>query len=137
MKELFGQLKLSVSYRREFAELLRDIARRENTTPEKVIARAEIRELLKITLPRNQRITRIKQQLRKWRYPRLTEAQDNFARAVANLKLPSNIRIAPPQNFEGDYINLQLQIRNEKELLAAIETLKNKQHDISQLKNYL
>ena len=133
MKELFDQLKLSVSYRREFTELLNDIARRDNTTPEEIIAREEIWELRQKDLPRNQRITRIKQQLRKWRYPRLTKAEVDFARAVAKLKLPNYIKITPPQNFEGDFVSIEVKVKSEEELGKAIKELDGIRSRISQL----
>lgn len=136
-EELFSSLKPSMSYQREIKELLKDISRRDNIKEEQILSRDEILAIFKKDSPRNQKISEIKATLKKWRLPLLTETQDNFDREIQKLKLPNNIRMSPPQNFEGDYLNIEVRVKKKNDIDTAVKELQRIKNSIQTLLDFL
>ncbi|MFH0886863.1 MAG: hypothetical protein V1843_01720 [bacterium] len=135
--ELFATLNPSISYQREIEGLLFDISRRDNIAEQEILSRDEIQKIMVKDIPRNQKIAEIKNALKKWRLPQLTEAQDNFDRETQKLKLPKNIKISPPQNFEGDHLNIEIRVKKPEDLSTAAKELLRIKDEISGLFYYL
>ncbi len=58
-----------------------------------------------------------------WAYPRLTEWRKKFKQEKQDLNLWSELKVEPPENFEGDSLKFQFNCKNAKQLKKAIDSL--------------
>jgi len=64
----------------------------------------------------------LRQYLKKRRFPALTSAEKRFDLLVKELKLGQDIKLIPPNNFEGATYTLTLNFKNMVELKARKAT---------------
>lgn len=115
--KLFEYLKPSLNKQREILTLVEEIAFRENSTMHQVLQENGLRDILQHEqLDINQKTRMIRRYLRMRRFPALTKAEQRFNRRMQALKLDKNIRLTPPQNFEGRNYTLTFDFKNLAEL---------------------
>lgn len=54
-------------------------------------------------------------------YPRLREREERFSREIAEVALPSGMRLVPPPSFEGERWKIELSFSTEAELDALLD----------------
>ena len=124
IKEISETLRATVSVKKELAELVQDLIRRDEATEEFILKRIEVPSLLEnksLSLP--QKCQELRWRLRKLRYPLLAEAEERFLAAKKKLSLPESIHINPSQFFEKKEIKLELKARSPKEFKELIKKL--------------
>lgn len=122
---LFCMVNLSSSKQAEIIESCCDIARRDNLSVRDVLKHEGIEEILKhdkLTL--SQQGDRIRQLLRKKRFPRLTLCEERFLRLKKKLALPGSIQFHPPPFFEGSTYRMQIEFENIEDLGRAADQVK-------------
>jgi hypothetical protein len=67
-------------------------------------------------LDKNIKTSRLRSDLRKRRYPGITEAEKVFFSHIEKLGLNEKFRLIPPQDFEGDTFRLTLDFKNLQDL---------------------
>ena len=67
-------------------------------------------------LDRNQKARKIRSLLKKRRFPAITSAERAFDRLISELKLGSDIKLTPPDNFEGSIYTLTINFKDLIEL---------------------
>lgn len=58
------------------------------------------------------------------RYPRLTEAEDNFRRFIAELTLPTNMEISHAPSFEKDELKLTVSCSGREGLMDILNRIR-------------
>lgn len=123
---LLQVMTLSQSYQRELLEFLTTLSRRSHQPIRWWLQRPEVQELL--TTPGwsgNERRQRLWELLRRWCFPRLSAAREQFQQYLKNLGLKnrSDLRLEPPPCFEGEEFRLELRCRNPAELARLVGEL--------------
>lgn len=122
---LFCRVHLSASKQAELIENLADIARRDEQSVEEILAHRETAKILEQDkLPLSQKGERIRQWIRKKRFPRLNRLEEKFLSLNKQLALPGNIKLNPPPFFEGQTYNITLRFENTESLDKAADSLK-------------
>ncbi|GAB4258161.1 MAG: hypothetical protein Kow0092_05600 [Deferrisomatales bacterium] len=70
-----------------------------------------------------QSVEALRAEVRRRRYPQLSAWESAFARDVGALSLPSGVRIAPPQGFEGGTLTCSVTFASADELGRALRAL--------------
>jgi len=120
---LWDDLKFSLNKQKEFLTLMVEIARRENKAVRQVMMDPNLQRIIDDeNLDRTQKGSQIRTLLRKWRYPRISEAEKNYRRHQKQLKLGNEIKLVPPKDFEGTTYTLCLNFED----LSHLEELKKR-----------
>lgn len=116
--ELFENLKLSLNKQREILTLVQEIALREDLAIAEVLNDDRLQAILNQTdLDKNQKTGIIRSYLKQRRFPAITSAERTFEQLIKALKLPSGIKLIPPNNFEGSKYTLRFDFSDLPELI--------------------
>ena len=114
---LFDQLKVGLNKQRELLLLLKEIARREDTSIPHLIAEKPLQEILNnAEMDSAVRRQKVRSYLRQRRFPAITEAETDYRKWVRQLKLGNNINLIPPKDFEETTFSMTLRFNNRQEL---------------------
>jgi hypothetical protein len=107
-----GQNKL-----KEILEDLKEISRRNDIAPKKILSSKEILEITgSEKLSPLQKIDRIRVILRKKRYPALSSRKESFDSLLNKLKLPEAVMVKPSPFFEEENFSVNFSFGNSEEL---------------------
>ena len=127
LASVISDLRLGLNKQREVMTLASEIARLQNQAIHEVFSIPQVALILQDTeTDRNQKAQLLRNALFCLRYPHVSAAHAAFESHVANLALPKNIRLAPPNDFEGDYFEITLRCKSLKDLqdkAAVLERL--------------
>lgn len=115
--EFMELLRLSASNQRKLTSVCRELAGRANTPIMALLGRAEVREILNVAnsnVP--QKTMKLMQWLTSQRFPRLSEAEQEFRTFSASLGLPANVSLGHALSFEQDTLDLAISFKNRAEL---------------------
>lgn len=118
--ELMELLRLSASNQRKLTAVCRELAGRTNTPIMALLGRGEVRAILSdpdSNVP--QKTAQLMQWLSDQRFPRLSEAEQEFRTFCAGLRLPANVALTHALSFEQDKVDLVVSFRNREELARA------------------
>lgn len=125
--QLFDRLKLSLNKQREIVMLVREIARRENTTVMGVLAETKLQDIIRQKeLDRNETTRKIRSYLRQRRFPSVWAMEQRLEIQLRQLRLGNHIRFTPPKEFESPTFSLSLSFKNLdefRELNTRLEEL--------------
>lgn len=123
--ELFRQLRLGVNLQKEFFSLCFDISRRDTVSIIQLVKQQDIHEIVKRAgLSVGQKAALVRERLKRLRYPRLSEKEQQFRSVVKRLGLPPGVGLHAPPYFEGTTYRLELRFETHAELqdrLAQLE----------------
>ncbi len=109
---------------KEIITLLYEISRRDGIGINTLLSKQEIIDIEKDDrLSQPQRFEAVKRFLKSRRLPHLSRMEEEFEKAVKELKLPPFIRISPPLFFEGDRYKLEASFSSENDIKKIIERL--------------
>ena len=124
--KLFEILKPSLNKQREILTLVREIAHREDMSLLNVLESDAVEEILcDKESDRNHKTREIRRYLKQRRFPAITRAEQSFEACVTSLNLGKDMKLIPPENFEGTVYALHLHFRNISELDALLARLEN------------
>lgn len=122
--ELFKGLNLSQNKECELITLIDEIAQREAISPIEVITSEPIRAIVgERDRSRPAKTRKVRDHLKRRRFPALTEAEDRFFANLKRLNLGNSIQLTPPPYFEGATYTVRLSFKNPEELKEQLETL--------------
>ena len=130
LSQLITRLKLSKSKQVELIENYAVIKERDGLNIESILKSEEVNEIFsdqKIGLVTQG--DRIRDYVRKLRYPRLTKAEENFQKKKENLKL-KGIDLIPSPYFEGEEFRISFSfttVDEFKKRLALLQTIAEKE----------
>ncbi len=122
--DLFVSLKIGKNNQREFLQFFRDISKASSITISNIMEKPEIQAILrdeKLTAP--VKINRLKDQLKKLRYPRFSVVEEKFDQFKKSLKLPPSLMLRPPAFFEGEKFSFELNFKNQAEFKKLVRQL--------------
>ncbi len=124
VEKLFSRLKVGVNKWRDLLELIDEIAARDNKTPKEILARDEIREILKTSDRKSsQEYDPIHKCLYELRYKVISDLKKQIARAVDAMELNYKTRLRFNETFESSELKLELKFHTEKELSQQVEKI--------------
>ena len=123
------ELQLNENQLRDFLDWLEEIVARDGVTVRDVLGRSELQRHLEAKLSRNDKLKAVKEGLRKVRYPRLSQLEDDLRAALNVLDLGNQVRVSFPPALEGNEITLEIKARNVQELSESLAQVQQKLAD--------
>jgi ParB family chromosome partitioning protein len=118
-------LPLGQNKQKEILDHLREIGRKKRMSARRILALPSIVDILGSTKwPDIQKSERVRRELRRIRYPRLSSWEDEFRAAVRELGWPAEIGIEPAPFFETDDMTATFRFRNSREFAARAGKLR-------------
>jgi ParB family transcriptional regulator, chromosome partitioning protein len=115
--EIFESLNCSLNKQREIIILLQEISILENKAISMILAEDRVNDIVSDNnIDKNVKTRQLRSDLRKRRYPNISETEKAFFTNVDKLGLNERLRLIPPQDFEGDTYRLTLDFKNLQEL---------------------
>lgn len=109
LEEIAVSLKVSESHLRDLMDWLEEIALRDGSNISAILKRPAIDSIkTDPRLGRADRLKRIKEQLRRWRFPRLAAIEESIRVKIHALKLPAEIHLGVPPGLEGGRVHVTL-----------------------------
>lgn len=117
-------LKPSGSHFRDFMEWLDEISLRDRCQLKDILGRKKFEDVLTHPrLGRGDKLKRLKDELRRLRYPRLAQLEDDVAHLIKELNLPTEIKVSLPPGFEGGRVMIQLSAADQAEMHRLVDVL--------------
>ena len=117
LRQVAVDLKASENHLRDIMDWLEEIALRENVKICQLLSRPEIVSVrTHPRLGRADKLKRIKEQLRRWRFPRLAAIEDALATRIKALQLPAAIHLSAPPGLEGGRLKAEFEVGTAAEL---------------------
>jgi hypothetical protein len=115
-------LKVGENHLRDLMDWLEEIALRDAVSIHEILSRGELNDIeTDPRLGRADKLKRIKEQIRRLRFPRLAEAEDALRTRIQELKLHPGIRLSVPVGLEGANLHVEFSASSPQQLktLAA------------------
>ena|ERR671924_1546374 len=117
-------LKIGENHLRDFMDWLEEIALRDGVGIRTILEAGPINEALgNPRLGRADKIKRIKEQLRRLRFPRLSRTEDAIRARIRDLKLQPEIRLFVPPGLEGGTVKVEFTAATQVEFKQAVRRL--------------
>jgi hypothetical protein len=117
LADLAVGLKISENHLRDLMDWLEEISLRDGSTIREILARASIDSIrTDPRLGRADKLKRIKEQLRRWRFPRLAAIEDALADRIKALQLPAGIHVNAPPGLEGGRLKVEFDAGSSAEM---------------------
>jgi ParB-like chromosome segregation protein Spo0J len=114
---LLSQVHLSASKQEEILAYCKDIGLRDGISYREILNDAALRQILEQeNLPRSQKGDQIRSLLRKMRFPRLSQREEEYLQQSKKLHLPAGVQLLPPPFFEGQTFRLQIEFDGREAL---------------------
>lgn len=118
-------LRCSASIQVEILEAIQEIALRRGTDCCAVMNREASRRILASEDLNHRRKTQaLREQLARWRFPRLSARQTHVCDRIRAAALPGAIQIRPPRSFEGGVWNLEIAFSNSTDLAGNLDAVR-------------
>lgn len=115
--EIFLALNCSLNKQREIITLVREISIRENKSIIQILTEDPITNIVcDMNADKNVKTRQLRLDLRRRRYPHITETEKTYFAQIDKLGLSERLRMIPPQDFEGDTYRLTLDFKSLQEL---------------------
>jgi hypothetical protein len=110
-------LKIGENHLRDLMDWLEEIALRDGRAIDAILADGVIADIeTDPRLGRADKLKRIKEEVRRQRFPRLAQAEDGLRERIVELKLPPEITIAAPIGLEGGRLRVEFSVSSQEEL---------------------
>ena len=110
-------LKVGENHLRDLMDWLEEIALRDQSTIEEILASKPITDIESDPrLGRADKLKRVKEELRRLRFPRLVQIEDSIRMRIQELNLHPKIRLTVPPGLEGGKLRIELIASSPEEL---------------------
>lgn len=110
------ELKISENHLRDLMDWLEEVASRDRTPIAAILAHQTIESIATDPrLGRADKFKRIKEQVRRLRFPRLARIEDEIRDKIQALKLPPAIRLSVPAGLEGGRLEMEFSAASGEE----------------------
>ncbi len=117
-------LKLGENHLRDLMDWLEEIALRDQSAIEEILASKPITDIESAPrLGRADKLKQVKEELRRLRFPRLVRIEDSIRARIQELKLHPEIRLTVPPGLEGGRLRVELSVSTPEELKRLIGKL--------------
>jgi hypothetical protein len=124
LERLAFALKISENHLRDLMDWLEEIALRDCVTIHSILASKTIADIeTDPRLGRADRLKRIKEQIRRLRFPRLADTEDMIRAKIQGLKLHPDIRLSVPAGLEGGRVRVEFAAANRDDVKRLADKL--------------
>ncbi len=117
LQEIAVSLKISENHLRDLMDWLEEIALRDDSNISAILERPAIYSIqTDPRLGRADKLKRIKEQIRRWRFPRLAAIEESIRAKIQALKLPADIQLSVPPGLEGGRVHVTFSAGSQDEL---------------------
>src|SRR5262247_1511009 len=110
-------LKVGENHLRDLMDWVEEIALRDQSTIAEILTRKSIVDIESDPrLGRADKLKRVKEELRRLRFPRLAHLEDSIRVRIQELKLHHEIRLTVPQGLEGGKLRVEFSASTPEEL---------------------
>lgn len=121
---LVQELKAGENHLKDFLDWLEEIALRDGTNVTAILARDAMSRIVSDPrLGRNDKLKRLKDELRRLRFPRLARIEEEIQRRVREMKLNPQILVTVPPGLESGAVTVQVKATNYEEMKRLIGDL--------------
>ena len=117
---LVRELKAGENHLKDILEWVEEIALRDGTGLAVLLRDDLSRIATDPRLGRNDKLKRLKDELRRLRFPRLARVEDEILRRVRALKLDSKSSVSVPAGLEGSAVTVKMQAASHDELKRLV-----------------
>ncbi len=125
VSSLVQNLSPSSNMLRSLIDLLGDIQHRDKLSFLEIFEQVSIGSLLASSGSSKDKQLKLKTSLLRIRYPEKYEIEDKLAGLVDSIRKNFGLRVTLPEELEGDQLQLNIQIRDTKDLSSYSEKLSN------------
>jgi len=116
---LFNELKMSLNKQREIVTLVKEIARRDGISQQKLLEDNQLQEIINDEdCDRGQKIRELRAYLRQRRFPQIVKAEAIFEYQRKQLNLGNDIKLIPPKDFESTTYTVNMSFSSIAQLKA-------------------
>jgi hypothetical protein len=113
---LVQELKAGENHLKDFLDWLEEIALRDGINVAAILARGEMSRIVSDPrLGRNDKLKRLKDELRRLRFPRLARIEEEIQRRVRAMKLDPGLSVTVPAGLEGGAVTIKIEARSYEE----------------------
>ena len=117
-------LKVGENHLRDLMDWLEEISLRDGLQVRRILGDGSIGALESDPrLGRADKLKRIKDRIRRWRFPRLAQTEDAIRARIQELKLQPKIRLTVPQGLEGGRLRVEFDAASQDELRRLVAKL--------------
>jgi hypothetical protein len=107
LEEIAVSLKVSENHLRDMMDWLEEIALRDGSNISAILKRPAMGSIkTDPRLGRSDKLKRLKEQLRRWRFPRLAAIEESIRVKIQALKLPAAIHLSVSPGLEGGAVHV-------------------------------
>lgn len=118
-------LKISENHLRDLMDWLEEIALRDGVSIHSILASKNLADIeTDPRLGRADKLKRIKDQIRRLRFPRLAASEDAILVKIQALKLGPEVRLSVPPGLEGGTLRVEFAASNQEDLKRLTEKLR-------------
>jgi|SRR5262245_28259333 len=124
LMDMVAALKIGHNHVRDLLDWLDEIVLRDGGSIAAILGRAPFCEILTDPrLGRSDKLKRAKEELRRLRFPRLSQIEAEIASRVRVLKLGPQIQVGTPPGLEGGFLTVQLKVTSREDLKKLVAEL--------------
>lgn len=117
-------LKIGENHLRDLMDWSEEIALRDGVSIAAIFAGKAVEDIATDPrLGRADKVKRIKESLRRLRFPRLARAEDELHGKIRALKLAPEIRVTLPPGLEGGRLQIELSVTNQQDFKRLADRL--------------
>ena len=122
--KLVRELKMGENHFRDIVDWIEEISLREGMEVHEILSRDSISKISSDPrLGRSDKLKRVKEELRRLRFPRLARLEQEIQERIRLLKLGPQIQISVPPGLEGGVLMVQLKSASYPGLKGLVEEL--------------
>ena len=124
LAKLSLELKPSENYLRDLMDWSEEVALRDSIAIAEIFASKRVYDIATDPrLGRADKVKRIRESLRRMRFPRLARIEDEIQQKIHMLKLQPEIRVTVPRGLEGGRLQIDFSVTNQKDLKRLADKL--------------
>ena len=124
LSQLFESLNPTFNIQKEILTMVKEISRNKDLPAGQLLNDRYFSSIIDNgEISRSQKIQKIRYHLKKMRYPVITQFEENFKHLMQRIDLPNEIKLSPPDNFEGTMYCIVFNFQNLKEFEFGKEAL--------------
>ena len=124
LMDIAAALRASENHVRDLLDWLQEIGLRDGTSIGTLLSKETFGVILTDPrLGRNDKLKRVKEEVRRMRFPRLSQIETEIAKRIQALKLKPQAELAVPAGLEGGFLTLQVKAWGWQELRQLLAEL--------------
>ena len=124
LEEIAVNLRISENHLRDLMDWLEEISLRDGSNIAAILKHPRIGSIAtNPRLGRPDKLKRIKEQLRCWRFPRLAAIEESIREKIQALKMPADIQLSVPPGLEGSRVQVTFSAGGRAEFVNLTQRL--------------